>query len=130
MKANIYIDVALGWALGMMLVIAVQAAIIHQSGKHDDDFITALRKYVTTKVGPLVVAVVMMLIALFVIPEIIANSNVENGQKSPFYYKYLSSVLMWLKSWSILFGIGSQTLGFIIVFRVLKYVKKNGGSSQ
>lgn len=121
---NIYIAVAIGWLLGMLLTIVVQAAIIHMSDKHEDDFSTAIKKYLTKKAGPLYGALVLLLIALFVLPEVLANAAVENGDKSPFYHRYLVSVLTWLRSWSVLCGIASQSLGFFIVIRVLGHFKK------
>lgn len=119
-----------GWILGMLLVIAVQAAIIHQSEKHDMNWLDAVKNYLTKETGPIVVAVVMLFIALFLIPEIVANVAAEKTDGLGAYQRYLNSAVTWMRSWSIILGIASQTLGFVIVLRILKFIRKKATGGQ
>lgn len=94
--------VLLGAALGMLLTTLVQSEIINRSKKFKAGFNDAFKYYTRTNRGGLYIGGTVILIALFVLPNVSAMSWF-NPDKLRFY--------------SIFLGIGSQALGFLLVKR-------------
>jgi len=91
--------------------------VIQQSQKYELDFYHAFRVYTTKYTGPIVVGFIVILIAMFVVPDIVAAA--AGGRYSTIAKNILSS----LRAYSIALGIVSQSAGFLIVRRGDKYMR-------
>lgn len=121
-----YFIVIGGWALGQLLFIVVQAAIVHKSSKYQHTFREALNIYLRKDVGPFCAGMVFMLIIVFVLPEIMALAN-SNTLEDPNHGKYARWIVNNLRISSIGLGIVAQFLGFLAVSKSAKWVQKQGG---
>lgn len=127
----IYLIIFLGWLLGELLVIVVQSIRVQNSSKYSDNFWKAFVVYTTKDIGPIVGSLLICLIAIFLLPEAIANfstmdetGNQEEKKQSAVIHK----ILKFLRASSVLLGITSRTLLFLIVSKANKWLNKVGGS--
>lgn len=121
-----YIIVLGGWALGQLLFIVVQAALVHKSSQYQHTFREALHVYFSKDIGPFFAGLVIMLIVVFVLPEILALAN-SNDIDNPNHGKYARWVVNNLRISSIAFGVIAQFIGFLIVSKSSKWITKQGG---
>ena len=75
---NPYLAIPLGWILGLLVVVAVASIRIQMNNKYEENFIQAFKKYLKKGTGRLVLSILIMLIAMFILPDIIANVSGEN----------------------------------------------------
>lgn len=119
-----------GALLGQMLFIVVASIIKQRSRKYQENFREAFLIYVKKDTGPIVMGVIVILIAIFLLPEVIANVStlgLDGAAEQTKYQKILSSIVKWVRSWSVLLGIGSHTIGFLAVSQANKFFKRVGG---
>jgi hypothetical protein len=121
-----YMVVLIGWVLGQLLFILVQAALVHRSSKYENTFSEAFRIYFRKDRGPFYVGLVLMLIVVFVLPEIIGLAN-SSTLEDPNHGKYARIVVNNLRISSVGLGIVAQLLGFLLVSKASKWIQKQGG---
>lgn len=95
------------------MTISVKSVGIQISRKYDLNFWDAFVVYLTKHTGPIVVGTIVILLAMFIFPSIVANYQTDNGE----YTAALQRVVKWIRPYSVLLGIVAQGLGFIIVAR-------------
>lgn len=96
---------------GMILTICVKSVRIQISQKYDLNFWDAIKVYCTKHTGPIVVGFIVIFLAMFIFPSIVANYQTDNGE----YTAALQRVVKWLRPYSVLLGILAQGLGFVVV---------------
>jgi hypothetical protein len=122
---NPYLIIPLGWALGQMLFIVVMSVIDQQSKKTDLTFNQAFMIYVKRDTGPIYVAVLIMLIAMFLLPEIIAHASTPNSATEEIkQLKYVKRIVEFMRTFSVALGLTAQFLGFIAVSKAKKLKEK------
>lgn len=103
MVAN-YLIIFFGSLLGMFLTILAQSEIINRSQKFESGFNQAFKFYTTQQRGGIYVGALMVIIFMFVFPNIMASDN-----------KQLVAMVANLRLWSVVGGVGCQALGFLVV---------------
>lgn len=125
---NSYLFIVLGWLLGQLIFITVQCIIIHRNDSYKHTFREAFALYVKRDTGPMILAALVMLVFVFVLPELTANLvTAQEGSTTTEQTKYnrvLSSILKWLRVSSVVLGVASQGIGFLAVSRITKWIKK------
>lgn len=116
-----------GASLGMLLTIGVKSVYIQISRKYDLNFWDALKVYTSKHTGPILIGSVVVLIAVFVFPDILRNSRLESGE----YGEQIKKVIDWLRVYSVILGVISQGLGFAIVRKSeQKYLRDYEGQKK
>ena len=107
-----------GATLGMLLWIVGKSYYVQQSSKYELGFLHALKVYTTKYVAPIIVGYIIICIAMFVFPDIISNAGEakEHG-------KILQNVLDYLRAYSVVLGMLSQGLGFLLIRKGEKFLK-------
>lgn len=120
-----YLIIPLGWLLGQLLFIVVMSVATQKNKNNECSFNDAFIIYVRHDTGPIWVAVLIMLIAMFILPEIIAHHAIANGPLEDVKEsKYIQKIVEFLRTFSVLLGIAAQGIGFLIVSRAGKWIKK------
>lgn len=112
-----------GGQLGMALLIAVKSCQVQIGSKYELNFVQAFRVYTTKYLGPIVVGNIVILIAMFILPNLIAvaQNATENVSR---YDRIVNDVIKWLSIWSVALGIVSQGVGFLMVNNGERYLKE------
>lgn len=124
-----YIIVIGGWAIGMMILIVVSCIWVQQSKKYECGFAEAFKIYTTKDKGPLLLSAVMLVAAIFILPDIIVSANLIQDGKIPtdtIKAKAINAIIHNMRVYSILFGIVAQGLGFLIVSKAGRWLNKVG----
>lgn len=127
MNMNKYVSVIGGWLIGMLIVIVVKSIYVQRSKKYDCGFWEAVRIYLAKDTGPLVLSVVMLFAGVFLMPYITVTSNMIADGKIPsndLRAKAVNAIINNMRPWSIFFGIVSQTLGFLVVSKAEKFIRR------
>ena len=112
-----YLLIFIGASLGMLLVISAKSFYVQQSSKWELDFVKAFKVYTTKYTAPIVIGYIVILTAMFILPDLIANSgDTKFGLK-------VQHVLDYLRSYAFVLGVLSQGLGFLIVRKGEKFLK-------
>lgn len=117
-----YIIIFFGSLLGMILLTAVKSTYIQRSSKYQLGFVDAFKVYTTKHTGPIAVGFVVVLMFMFVLPEIIALAQAGNEQGM--YSKIINNVTGRLRLYSIGIGVLGQGLGFLIIRKGEKYLRE------
>lgn len=117
-----YILIFFGSLLGMLLLTTVKSVYIQRSSKYELGFISAFKVYATKHTGPIAVGFIVVFIAMFILPEIIALSNA--GSDDSMYAKIVNNVTKRLRLYSVGLGIIGQGLGFILIKKGEKFLRE------
>lgn len=112
-----------GWVLGQMILITVNAIRIQRSSKYETGFKEAFGIYFKKDFGPTVLAFIVMVAAMFVLPEAVIHNQTGDLQDKE-HSKLLNHIVSWMRAYSILFGIMSQFMGFLMVSKAEKWLKR------
>lgn len=112
----------LGWQLGMALLIAVKSSQVQTGSKYELNFWQAFVVYTTKYLGPIIVSNIVMLIAMFLLPNIIAVAQ-NAPENSSRYERIAQDVIKWLRVFSVALGVLGQGIGFLIVNKGQRYLK-------
>ena len=123
-----YIIIFLGWLLGQMILKVANAIRIQKSSKYATGFREALTIFVKRDPGPTIMAFVILMVAIFLLPEAIAHSIHEGEETDVVHNKTITHVLSWLRFYSIGFGIISEFIGFIAVSKSQNFLRKYAGT--
>lgn len=109
----------------MLLLISVKSVYIQQTAKYELGFISAFKVYTTKYTGPIWVGLVVIFIAMFVFPNIVAASTLPSGDNAEVEYaKWFKKFLKYLRFYSVGLGIIGQGLGFIIIRKGEKWLRE------
>ena len=114
----VYLIIFLGALLGQLLVVVAKSYYVQQSSKYSLTFLDALKVYTTKYTAPLVVGLITVLIAMFILPDILANTG-EDKQ----YGKVLQNILDYMRGYSVFLGVICQGLGFLIIRKGEKFLR-------
>lgn len=117
-----YILIFFGSLLGMLLLTTVKSVYIQQSSKYELGFLSAFKVYTTKHTGPIAVGFIVVFIAMFILPEIIALANAGSGDSA--YSKIINNVTGRLRIYSVGLGIIGQGLGFILIKKGEKFLRE------
>ena len=117
-----YIIILFGSTLGMLLLTCVKSVYIQQTAKYELGFISAFKVYTTKHTGPMAVGFIIVFIAMFILPEVIALAN--GGTDKSVYAKIINNVTGRLRIYSVGLGIIGQGLGFIIIRKGEKFLRE------
>lgn len=117
-----YILILMGSLLGMILLTVVKAVVIQRGAKYELGFVDAFKVYTTKHIGPIVVGFIVVFIAMFILPEIIAMA--QTGNQEGAYAKIINNVLGRLRIYSVALGILGQGLGFIMIRKGEKFLRE------
>lgn len=117
-----YIIIFGGSLLGMLLLTVVKSVYIQRSSKYELDFIHAFKVYTTKHTGPIVVGFIIVFIAMFILPEIIAMA--QSGNDNSVYSKLINNILGRLRIYSVGLGVLGQGAGFIIIRKGEKFLRE------
>ena len=120
---NPYLAIPLGWILGLLVVVVVASIRIQMNDKYEENFVQAFKKYLKKGTGRLVLSILMMLIAMFILPDVIANVSGENENATK-YKKLINNVLGWIRTYAVIGGLIAETAGFWLVNRKNKIFKE------
>ncbi len=120
---NPYLAIPLGWILGLLVVVAVASIRIQMNNKYEENFIQAFKKYLKKGTGRLVLSILIMLIAMFILPDIIANVSGENENATK-YKSLIHNILGWMRTYAVIGGLIAETVGFWLVNRRDKVFKE------
>jgi len=119
---NNYLQIFFGCALGICLVIVVASELIRRGTKYELGFWDAMKVYFSRHTGPLVSAIIIVLIAMFLFPYIYTSSQIPEG--SPGYNERYNQIVAGLRLYSIGLGIIAQGIGFVIVGKGDKFLRQ------
>jgi len=119
-----YLIIFIGGLIGMALLIAVRSELIRRSSKYELGFGDAFRVYTTKYTGPMIVGAIIILSAMFILPDLLANSEIITEDGTTDYNAKIALVLNWLRPASIALGVISQGLGFLIVRKGDHYLRQ------
>jgi hypothetical protein len=122
-----YVFIFVGWLLGQLILKVVNAIRIQRSTKYETGFKEALGIFIKKDPGPTILAFIILLAAMFLLPEAIAHSTTEGDEG---HNKTIVHVLKWLRFYAIGFGIVSEFIGFIAVSKSQKFLKKVAGDED
>jgi len=118
-----YIIIFFGSLLGMFLLTTVKSVYIQQGSKYSLGFISAFKVYTTKHTGPIIVGFLVVIIAMFVLPDTIALA--ESGKLTGSRYSSIvENILDRLRLFSVFLGVIGQGLGFIIVRKGEKFLRE------
>lgn len=117
-----YLIILIGAIIGMALLTAVKSTYIQQSSKYELGFTDAFKVYATKHTGPILVGFIIVFIAMFILPEVIALA--ETGDQNGTYSRIINNVVGRLRIYSVGIGILGQGLGFIIIRKGEKYLRE------
>lgn len=120
---NPYLAIPLGWILGLLVVVVVASIRIQMNDKYEEKFVQAFKKYLKKGTGRLVLSILMMLTAMFILPDVIANVSGENENATK-YKKLINNVLGWMRTYAVIGGLIAETAGFWLVNRKNKIFKE------
>lgn len=112
---------ALGYLLGMLMFICVMSVIAHRNSKVEQNFWQAAKIYIVKDTGPIIVAIILLFVVLFILPELLAGD--ESDPNHDHYDALLRVSINKIRRWSILIGFAGQWIPFIILSRAAKYFK-------
>lgn len=116
---NSYLLIPLGFIIGLFIVITVHSIRVQNSPKYEENFFGALRIYFKRSVGRLILAVLVMLAAMFILEDIKYNAFADNDNAKK-YKALINNILGWLRTYSVFLGVVAEWLGFWIVNRSKK----------
>lgn len=120
-----YIIILLGSVLGMLLLVTVKSYYIQQTSKYELGFISAFKVYTTKYTAPIAVGFIVVFIAMFVFPNIVAASTLPSGDNAEVEYaKWFKKFLKYLRFYSVGLGVVGQGLGFIIIRKGEKWLRE------
>lgn len=120
-----YLIILLGSLLGMLLLVSVKSVYVQQTAKYELGFISAFKVYTTKYTGPIWVGLVVIFIAMFVFPNIVAASTLPAGDNAEVEYaKWFKKFLKYLRFYSVGLGVIGQGLGFIIIRKGEKWLRE------
>lgn len=112
---------ALGYLLGMLMFICVMSVIAHKNSKIETDFWHAAKVYLVKDTGPIIVAIILLFVVLFILPELLVGDG--NAPDDSHYDALLRIKINQIRRWSILIGFAGQWIPFIILSKAAKYFK-------
>lgn len=119
-----YLLIFLGWLLGQLLFVVVMSIITQRKQTNNLTFNQAFAVYVKKDTGPIYAAAIIMLIVVFILPEVIAHLSVSNGPgELSKTHRYLTVIVDWIRTFSVVLGLLSQGLGFLAVSQSGKWIK-------
>ena len=122
---NNYFQIVLGAMLGMLLLISVKSVYIQQSSKYELGFLQAFKVYTTKYTGPIWVGCLVLLIVMFVLPNVIGAATVSTGSTidDVQYVNWFKKFLKYMRFYSVGLGVIAQGLGFIIIRKGEKFLR-------
>lgn len=120
---NPYLSIPLGWILGLLVVVVVASIRIQINDKYEENFIQAFKKYLKKGTGRIVLSFLIMLIAMFILPDIIANVSGENENATK-YKNLINNILGWMRTYAVIGGLIAETIGFWVVNKRDKIFKE------
>lgn len=118
-----YIIIFFGSMLGMLLLISVKSVYIQEGKKYELGFVDAFKVYTTKYTGPIFIGFIVVLIVMFILPNIITASTITDGDEVK-YTAFLQKVLNWLRLVSVAIGVLAQGIGFLIIRKGEKYLRE------
>lgn len=116
-----YIIIFFGAVLGMALLTTVKSVYVQQSSKYSLGFVAAFKAYTTKHTGPIIVGFLVVFICMFILPEVIAQSQANTESM---YFRIIKNVTDRLRIYSVAIGVIGQGLGFIIIRKGEKFLRE------
>jgi len=118
-----YLIIFFGSVLGMLLLTTVKSVYVQRGSKYTLGFVGAFKVYTTKHTGPMLVGFIVVLIAMFVLPDTLALA--ESGRAAGTKYAMIvDGVLDRLRLYSVFLGIIGQGLGFILIRKGEKFLRE------
>lgn len=128
-----YLIAILGWLIGMLLLMVFSSIRVQVGRKYEVSFWMAMRIYLTKDTGPLILSLVMLVAGVFILPQMIVTHALVSSGTIPldgFKTKAVNAIINDLRIYSILFGIGSQGLGFALISNAPKILSRITGFKE
>jgi hypothetical protein len=113
---------ALGYLLGMLMFICVMSVIAHRNANVQQNFFQAAKIYIVKDIGPILVAIILLLAVLFMLPELLITGGTDPENHTA-YDKLLIIKINQIRRWSILIGFAGQWIPFFFLSKAAKYFK-------